>query len=315
MPSDLGWRLALIGAAAMLAPTAFTLGRHGPALHRRARPEKARSGLRRRVRTVNRRTVVQAAACALCVAGLDQVRTSALASGGGVDFYTACAPILASTLATMATLALGPAALRLLLRWSRRSSGAVLLLGLGRIARTPAPAAVTVFILTLALSTADLTLALHRSPGATQAAAAQPVAHAAATYLTVLAAAALAAGCVIVALAAFGDAAQRRATTARLTVTGLTAGQARAVTVVELSAPILLAALGGSVAAVALPWAVRPALSAALGGSGARLTAATLATPVSTLVPLALAAGLIGAALARRGAAQALRLGDQAQGD
>ncbi|MBR7836474.1 hypothetical protein KDL01_24565 [Actinospica durhamensis] len=258
-----------------------------------------------------------AAAAALCIAGLDQAHTSGLAAGGGVDFYTACAPLLASTLASVVTLALGPPVLRLLLRWSRRRRGAILLLGLGRIARTPAPAAVTVFILTLALSTADLTLALHRTPGgaATQTSATQPLAQPSASYLAALAAAALAAGCLIVALAAFGEAAQRRASTARLTVTGMTAGQGHGVMLVELAAPVLLAVVGGTLTAFALPWAVRPALSAVLGGSGTRLSPATFAAPVSALIPLALAAGLLGAALARRGAAGALRLGDQAQGD
>ena len=311
VPADLWWRLALIGAAAMLAPSAVTLVRHRPA-RRRARPELSGNGLRRRVRNGNRRTVLTGAAGVLCVAGLEQVRTHGLAAGGGVDFYTACAPLLASTLATIATLALGPAVLRLLLPWARRGRGAILLLGLGRIARHRAPAAVSVFILTLALSTADLTLALLRASHDTAAttATAQP----AATYLKVLTVAALAAGCLIVALAAFGDAARHRAGTARLTVTGMTAGQAFGVAVVELSAPILLAVLGGSAAACALPWPVRPALAEVLGG-GVRLTPALLAAPPSALIPLALAAGLIGAALARRGAAAALRLGDQAEGD
>lgn len=327
VPAGLWWRLVLIGAASVLAPSAFTLGRHGPALLRRVRPGQGEGGpgggLKRRGRrqrrgyATARRAVVTAAAAALCIAGLDQAHASGLAAGGGVDFYTACAPLLASTLATIVTLALGPPVLRLLLRWSRRGRGAILLLGLGRIARTPAPAAVTVFILTLALSTADLTLALHRTPvgAATQTSATQPLAQPVASYLAALAAAALAAGCLIVALAAFGEAAQRRASTARLTVTGMTAEQGRGVMLVELAAPILLAVIGGTLTAFALPWAVRPALAEVLGGSGTRLTPATFAVPVSTLVPLALAAGLLGAALARRGAAGALRLGDQAQGD
>ncbi|WP_034263544.1 hypothetical protein [Actinospica robiniae] len=317
-PSALWWHLGLIGVAATAAPTVLTFGRYWPALHRHVRAEKTGSGLRRRSRVfaVDRGLVLRTAAAVLCVAGLDQVHASGLASGGGVDFYTACAPLLAATLATLVTLALGPAVLRVLMRRSRRGRGAILLLGLGRIARTPAPAAIIVFILTLALSTADIAFALHRTTGAVaQSADQKPLAHAIAMYLTVLSAAALGAGCVIVAISAFGDAAERRATTARLTVTGMTAGQARGVTAVELGAPIVFAVLGGTIAAYVLPWIVRPALAAVLGRAGVRLTVADLAVPVSTLIPLALLAGLGGAALARRGAAAVLRLGDQAQGE
>ena len=96
----------------------------------------------------------------------------------------------------------------------------------------------------------------------------------------------------------------------------MTAGQARGVTAVELGAPILFAVLGGTIAAYVLPWIVRPALAAVLGHGGLRLSTADLAVPVATLIPLALLAGLGGAALARRGGAAALRLGDdQAHGE
>lgn len=300
-------RLALIPAAALLAPPAFTFAHHAPTTLRKLTPTTPRAK-----RPAARRLVAQAALLALCLAGLEQVRTQGIAPSGGINIYTACAPILAAALATLATLNVGPPILRLLLHAARRRRGAIGLLGIGRTARTPAPAAVTVFILTLALSTADLALALHNSPGPANARTpADPLQTAAATYLAVLAAAALAAGCLIVALAAGGDAAERRTATARLTVMGLTASQARGVALAELCAPIALAAAGGTAAALPLLWTVHPALAEALGGSGVHATTGTLAVPVLVLIPLALAAGLIGAALARRGAAGALRLGDQ----
>jgi hypothetical protein len=310
------WRwLTLIPVAALLAPAAFTFVRNARTVYRRIRMNRPPK------RTAAHRIVAQATLAALCLAGLEEARTNGLAPSGGIDVFTACAPVLGAALVTILTLNVGPIALRLSLRSARRRRGAIGLLGLGRVVRVPAPTAITVFNLTLALSTADLALALHRSPGlpAVRAAGsssttADPLQSAAAMYLAVLAIAALAAGCLIVALAAGADAADRRVTTARLTVMGLTAGQARGVAVAELSVPIVLAAFGGTLAAPPLLWTVRPALAQALGGSGAGLTVGTLAAPVLAVVPLALAAGLIGAALARRGAAGALRLGDSMEG-
>lgn len=304
--AGLWWYLALIPLTALLAPAVFTIAHYARPVYRRARSTN------RPKRTAARRITAQAALAALCLAGLEQVRTHGLAPGIGIDAFTACTPVLAAALTALLALDLGPAALRSSLSAARRRRGAIGLLGLGRTARTPASAAITVFTLALGLSTADLALALSRSPGAPGSrAAADPLQSAATTFLTLLAAAALGAGCLIVALAAGADASERRVVTTRLTVMGLTPGQSRAIALVELCAPIALAAAAGTLAAPPLLWTVRPALAEALGGSAAQLTVATLAAPVLTVVPLALAAGSIGAALARRDPAGALRLGDQ----
>jgi predicted lysophospholipase L1 biosynthesis ABC-type transport system permease subunit len=210
---------------------------------------------------------------------------------------------------------------------------------MARTARTPAPAAMTVLILTLALTTADLAVALHRTSGKEGAAAAaanavyqisnisgttrfvtpavfgsDALVTSTATYLTVLAIVAVAAGCLVVALGTAVEARERRTIIARLTTMGLTAGQARAVAAVELLGPIALAAIGGTAAAPLLLWAVRPALSGALGGADAQISGVTLALPLAAVTVLALASGLAATGAARRGVAGTLRLGDAAEG-
>jgi predicted lysophospholipase L1 biosynthesis ABC-type transport system permease subunit len=197
----------------------------------------------------------------------------------------------------------------------------------------------TILILTLALATADLTIALHRTGGAEGAAAASAQAiyrasgysgsssvtaltangpdamvTATASYLALLAATAIVAGCLVVALATAVEAGERRTVVARLTTMGLTPTQARAVTAVELLGPIVFAAVGGTAAAPLLLWIVRPALVPALGGVNARMSASTLLVPTAAVTLLALAAGLTAAAAARRGVAGRLRLGDLAEG-
>lgn len=286
-----------------------------------------------------RRIVLQAALVVLCLFGLDEARSQGFSPGGGINLFTAAAPVLAAALAALVVLNLGPLLIRLLLHTTGRRRGAIGLLGLARTARAPGTAAATVFILTLVLATADLAVTLHHTTGqeGAAAAAAQAVYRVAnltgsslfvspatygpdalegstASHLALLAALAVAAGCLAVALTALGDADERRSTTARLSTMGLTAAQARAITAVELFGPIVLAAVGGTAAAGPLLWTVRPALTQALGGANARLTADSLALAPLCVAALALAAGLAAAAAARRGPTRALRLGDPTRG-
>lgn len=313
---------------AIAGPTVLTALRY-------RRSDSAGKLARVRRSPVARRFVAQGALIVLCLFGLAEVRAQGFSPGGGINLFTAAAPALAAILVALVMLNLGPLLLRLLLRTVARRRGAIGLLGLARTARTPAPAAVTVLILTVALATADLTVALHRTNGKEggAAAAAQAVyqaanysgttvfaapadygpdalVHATASYLAVLALLAVVAGCAMVALATAVEAGERRVALARLTTMGLTASQARAVTVVELLGPIVLAAVGGTAVAAPMLWAVRPALSPALGGVNAQISLATLALPPAAVTLLAMASGLAAAAVARKGVAGTLRLGD-----
>lgn len=319
--------------AAVAGPAVLTVLRHRRTGVGSARPAAPRRTL------VARRFVAQGTLVVLCVLGLVEARSQGFSVGAGIDLFTASAPALAAILFALVMLNIGPVALRLLLRAVGRRRGAVGLLGLARTARTPAPAAVTILILALGLTTADLTVALHRAGGAEGAAAAtaqavyaaanfsgtsvvtvptagapDPMVTATGTYLALLAVLAIVAGCLVVALATAVEARERRTIVARLTTMGLTAGQARAVTAVELLGPIVLAAIGGTAAVPPLLWTVRPALATALGGADARIGAAALLLAPAAVAVLALAAGLGAAAAARRGVAGSLRLGDLAEG-
>lgn len=325
------WREELVlPAAAVLAPTVLTALRY-----RRSGPSVRR--MRGLAQRRAQRITAQLALTVLCLLGLDEARMQGFSPTGGINALSSSAPLLAAVLAALVVLGLGPVLLRLLVRLAARRRGAIGLLGLARTARTPGPAAVTVFVLTLVLATADIALALHATAGhaGTSAIAAaavrdsgvagqgdvfaavlsgpDPLQASTADYLALLAALAVAAGCLVVALAAAGDAVERRSSTARLATMGLTAAQARAITAVELLGPIALAAVGGSAAVAPLLWTVRPALAQA-GGAGARITVATLALPLGATTVLALAAGLAATAAARRGTARALRLGDSMEG-
>lgn len=273
---------------------------------------------------VARRAVLFLTAAVLCLLSLQQSHAHGLSPADGIDVVSALAPIAAAGLATLLAAAVAPRAIRVLLRPVRSGRGVVALLGLTRMARVPGPALVILLVLSLALCTADLSVALERTPiGGNGAAAGSSVADAAQAgrlmhhsighLLEALAALAVAAACLVVALVALGDAAERRASAARLSVMGLTGTQQRRLTLAELSAPLALACLCASLAATPLLWVVRPALRQGFAGDP-RMTWFCLALPVLIVIPAALATGLAGAGLARRGPAGSLRGGDYAEG-
>jgi hypothetical protein len=214
--------------------------------------------------------------------------------------------------------------IRVLLRPVRARRGVVGLLSLTRMARVPGPALVILLVLSLALCTADLSVALERTPAAHGGAAVGSSAADAAqagllmhqsikVLLTTLAGLSVATACLVVALVALGDATERRASAARLSVMGLTATQQRSLTLAELSAPLALACVCASLSATPLLWVVRPALRQGITGDP-RMTWFCLTVPVLIVIPAALATGLGGAGLARRGPTGSLRGGDYAEG-
>jgi hypothetical protein len=268
--------------------------------------------------------VLFATIAALCLLSLQQAHAHGLSPATGIDLVSALAPISAAGLATLLAAGLAPRLIRVLLRPVRSGRGVVALLGLTRMARIPGPALVTLLVLSLALCTADLAVALARTPVRGTGAAAGSVAADAAQagllmhrqtagLLEVLAALGVGLGCLVVALVALGDAAERRSAAARLSVMGLTGAQQRGLTLAELAAPLALACLCASLAAGPLLWAVRPGLDQGFAGA-VRMTGTTLALPVLIVIPAALATGLVGAGLARRGPARSLRGGDYAEG-
>ena len=267
------WREELVlPTVAVLAPTVLTAVRY-----RRAGSSATRR-VRGRTQRRAQRITAQAAALALCLLGLNEARSQGFSPAGRIDVLTSSAPLLAALLAALVVLAVGPPLLGLLVWLSAGRRGALGLLALARMARMPGTAAVTVFILTLVLATADIAVALHGTAGkegaaagaraATRIAAApgdgipssalnsalpglDPLEASTADYLTLLAALAVAAGCLVVALAAAGDAVERRATVARLATMGLTAGRPARSPPCELLGPIALAAAGGTAAVAA----------------------------------------------------------------
>jgi putative ABC transport system permease protein len=292
------------------------IGRRDP---RRHSPAPRTAGYR-----IARRVVLFATAAALCLLSLQQAHAHGLSPATGIDPLSALSPIAAAGLATVLAAAIAPQLIRVLLRPVRSRRGIVALLGLTRMARVPGPALVILLVLSLALCTADLAFALERTPvGGSGAPAGSSAADAAqagwlmhqsiAVMMEVLAGLAVATACLVVALVALGDAAERRAAAARLSVMGLTGSQQRNLTLAELSAPLGLACLCASLAAGPLLWVVRPALTRGFTGDP-RMTWFCLGLPVLIVVPAALATGLAGAGLARRGPAGSLRGGDYAEG-
>lgn len=157
------WEYELVlPLTAVAGPAVLTALRH-------RRSGSSGQGANARRSPVARRFVAQGGLIVLCLLGLAEARAEGFSPGDGINLFTAGAPALAAILAALIILNLGPPLLRLLLRAVARRRGAIGLLGLARTARTPAPAALTVLILTVALATADLTVALHRTKGKKEA--------------------------------------------------------------------------------------------------------------------------------------------------
>ena len=322
LPRALTWISVLIPLAVPVAVGGWTYLRHR-ALDRRSLRRNHHLPRTAGYRTA-RRVVLVLTVAALCLLSLQQAHTHGLSPATGIDAVSALAPIASAALATLAAAVLAPQAIRVLLPPIRSRRGVVALLGLTRMARVPGPALVLLLVLSLALCTADLAVALARTPvtgsgaptGSTAANAAQAgllMHHALGAILTVLAGLAVAMACLVVALVALGDAAERRAAAARLSVMGLTGAQQRGLTLTELAAPLALACVCASLVAAPLLWVLRPALTQGFTGDP-RMTWFALGLPVLIVIPAALATGLAGAGLARRGPAGSLRRGDYAEG-
>lgn len=309
------WHIVVAFAAVALGGPAVAVALAFRLKRRRANRPHTTPARRSRATSWARRRVLEGMLLVLSAAGLQQARSHGFAPGGAIDPLTACAPILAATVMTIAIVQAGPWLLRAAVRGGGRMRSPIVLLGLGRMAREANTAAAMVFILTLTLCTTDMAIALHGAgydPGVR--ATSGPVLDATSAMIALLAVATAAAGCLVVLLAAGADGLQRRDSAARLTVMGLTAGQARAATIAELCAPLAFAVLAASAAVELALWTVRPALGQALGGAGARLTAEAFGLPVLAIGPTAVAAGLLGTLAARRRSADVLRLGDQTDG-
>ncbi|MBR7836113.1 hypothetical protein KDL01_22745 [Actinospica durhamensis] len=322
LPSALRWISALLPLLLPAAVGLWTFLLHR-ALDRRG-VRRANHAPRTAGYRTARRAVLFLTVAALCLLSLQQAHAHGLSPVTGIDAVSALSPIAAAGLATLAAAALAPPAIRMLLPPIRSRRGVVALLGLTRMTRVPGPALVILLVLSLALCTADLAVALARTPVRGSGAAASSTAadaaqagllmhHALGVILAVLAALAVATACLVVALVALGDAAERRASAARLSVMGLTGAQQRSLTLTELAAPLALACVCASLTATPLLWVVRPALTQGFTGDP-RMTWVALALPVLIVVPAALATGLAGAGLARRGPAGSLRRGDYAEG-
>jgi putative ABC transport system permease protein len=144
-PAPAAWWLGGITLFAALAgPAAIAAWRH------RLRRRKAG-----RHRTPLRRLVAEAALCAAAIAGIIVFRSQQAATGsGGINLYTATAPVLVAIPAVVITARLYPLVLRGLLRIFGRRAGATGFVGLARAARTSLTPTLPAFALVLALTLA-----------------------------------------------------------------------------------------------------------------------------------------------------------------
>ena len=143
-PAAAWWLGGITVLAAIAGPAAIAGWRHR--LRRRS------AGPRR---TTRRRLVTEAALCAAAIGGIIVFRSQQAAAGtGGIDLYTAVAPVLVAIPAVVIIARLYPLALRVLLRMFGVRAGATGFVGLARAARTSLTPTLPVFALVLALTLA-----------------------------------------------------------------------------------------------------------------------------------------------------------------
>jgi putative ABC transport system permease protein len=143
-PAAAWWLGGITVLAAIAGPAAIAGWRH--------RFRRRSAGPRR---TTRRRLVAEAALCAAAIGGIIVFRSQQAAAGtGGINLYTAVAPVLVAIPAVVIIARLYPLALRVLLRMFGGRAGATGFVGLARAARTSLTPTLPVFALVLALTLA-----------------------------------------------------------------------------------------------------------------------------------------------------------------
>ena len=143
-PAAAWWLGGITVLAAIAGPAAIAGWRH--------RFRRRSAGPRR---TTRRRLVAEAALCAAAIGGIIVFRSQQAAAGtGGINLYTAVAPVLVAIPAVVIIARLYPLALRALLRMFGGRAGATGFVGLARAARTSLTPTLPVFALVLALTLA-----------------------------------------------------------------------------------------------------------------------------------------------------------------
>lgn len=144
-PAPAAWWLGGITLfTALAAPPAIAAWRHR--LRRRKAGRRGAS---------LRRLVVEVALCGAAIAGIIVFRSQQAATGtGGINLYTATAPVLVAIPAVVIIARLYPLVLRGLLRMFGRRAGVTGFVGLARAARTSPTPALPAFALVLALTLA-----------------------------------------------------------------------------------------------------------------------------------------------------------------
>ncbi|MBV9384067.1 MAG: hypothetical protein JOY82_21630 [Streptosporangiaceae bacterium] len=137
------WLGGITVLTALAAPAAVAAWRH----RLRLRPAGTR-------RARLRRLVAEATLCAAAIAGIIVFRQQAATAAGGINLYTATAPVLVAIPAVVVIARLYPLVLRAMLRLLGRRAGVTGFVGLARAARTSLTPTLPAFALVLALTLA-----------------------------------------------------------------------------------------------------------------------------------------------------------------